>query len=99
MKKTALIFGLFCLCAGPFLPAQSGHSGAVNDISFHPGGDVFASCSDDGTIIVWDLQEGAAGSRIEAHDDYALCLDYSPDGKQLISGGADYEIALWDAVS
>ncbi len=94
-----LFYFVTCMILGFTLYAQNGHTGAVNDISIHPDGVRFASCSDDGTIIVWDAERKQAISRFQAHNDYALCVAYSPDGTKLLSGGADYAVILRDADS
>jgi len=75
MKKTAIIAALLYLSSSAGLFADEGHTGAVNGIAVHPEGRRAASCSDDGTIIIWDLEKGSVLSRIEAHDDYVLGVD------------------------
>ena len=37
---------------------RQGHEGAVQSLSLHPDGRRLASCGDDNTIQVWDLQSG-----------------------------------------
>jgi len=33
-----------------------------------------------------------------AHSDAVYCISYSPDGRYLVSGGADHKVKLWDVV-
>ena len=36
---------------------------------------------------------------MQGHRDWVLCVEWSPDGKLLVSGSKDGQILVWDAVS
>ena len=38
-------------------------------------------------------------SKESAHSDYVMSVDFSPDGKTIVSGSADKTIKVWDAES
>ncbi|MBE2225662.1 MAG: WD40 repeat domain-containing protein, partial [Anaerolineae bacterium] len=83
----------------------------VNDVAFLPGEQQAVSSSWDGTMIVWDLQSGeqlqrltglaeGAGSHFSADGDWGIHgISLSPDGTQLLSGGHDESLLLWDIVA
>jgi WD40 repeat protein len=73
---------------------------------------IFAPKADDKTIVLsaavgndvlrWSLSVGKTGfdakelPALKKHSDRVTCLQYSPDGKQLASGGRDRIAIVWD---
>ncbi|XP_051276117.1 telomerase protein component 1 [Dicentrarchus labrax] len=61
-----------------------------------------ATASDDFTIVLWLLSELAINPLIEphavlrGHGGGVTCLTFSPDGGQLLSGGKDKALMVWD---
>ncbi|CAD8192320.1 unnamed protein product [Paramecium octaurelia] len=45
-----------------------GHCGIVNQVCFSPDGKLLASCSDDNSIILWDVKTGKIKSRIKVKE-------------------------------
>lgn len=82
----------------PILTLQTGHDKAVNDISYSKDGRFVATCSSDNTIKLWDTKSGKEIKTFIGHSQSVKCLDFSEDGKYLISGGnkKDHSIILWD---
>lgn len=52
----------------------------------------------DNEIRLWDLAEGKEVRRFRGHTDMVYTLQFSPDNKRLLSGGAQYDptVRLWD---
>ncbi|CAD8055015.1 unnamed protein product [Paramecium primaurelia] len=73
-----------------------GHSGNVNSVCFSPDGTILASCSDDKSIRLWNIQTGQQNALLNGHSDYVRSVCFSPDGQTLASGSDDNSIRLWD---
>lgn len=75
----------------------TGHRGVVNAVAFHPKFSVLASCSEDGTIKIWDWELGELEKTIKAHTKEVLDVDFS--ALYLASCSSDLTIKLWDPTS
>ncbi|MBD2440278.1 AAA-like domain-containing protein [Nostoc sp. FACHB-110] len=74
----------------------SGHKGAVLDVCFSPNNDLIATCSEDGTIRIWRVIDGCLLNVLKSsHQRWINCIAFSPDGNQIISGGADCKLSFW----
>ena len=75
------------------------HTASVNSLAWSPDGERLASGSRDGTIIVWNMQNGRLLFSIEgAHEGLVADLAISPDGTMIASaGGLDSTAIIWDA--
>ena len=60
-----------------------GHKSHVNSIAYSEDGKQIASCSDDGTVRIWDVSTGSR--RTFASLDQINCVTFSPDGTQIAS--------------
>ena len=74
----------------------NGHTGWVRDIKISPDGKFIASCSNDRTIRVWNLETGDYLEQLLGHTAWVRALAFSPDGKFLASGSDDRTIKIWD---
>lgn len=78
--------------------ASDQHGMAVNMISYNITGSLYATCSEDGDIKVWD----GVSSRVinmfpKAHDGNEICsIAFSRNGKYLLSSGKDSMVKLWE---
>lgn len=73
------------------------HSGSINSIASHPISEhVIVSVSGDKTIKLWDLRRKTLLAEILAHDYDILSVAFSPDGNNLVSGGANKKLHFWD---
>nr|KAF7433992.1 hypothetical protein H0235_002183 [Vespula pensylvanica] len=74
-----------------------GHKYSVNHVEFSPCGTMLASCSLDGTTIVWNTENGghARGSFVNSGSGLRVCR-WSPDGTKIATAGDDEKTTLWD---
>jgi len=74
-----------------------GHERSVESLVFSPDGRLLASASDDGTIILWDMEERKNLAALRHGYGYGVShLSFSPDGNLLASACGDGTIILWD---
>jgi WD40 repeat protein len=62
-------------------------------LAFRPDSRQLASTGD--VLEVWDLQTALAQRFDAGHTDEVTSLAYSPDGKEIASGSADYTVKIW----
>ncbi len=76
-----------------------GHGGAVEQAAFSPDGTCVATCSRDGTGIVWDAQRGMERRILFGHGDAVRSITFSPDGNRLVTASADGQARVWDVAA
>ena len=78
-----------------------GNSEGVRDVRWSPTNGVeFAIGTDGGVIQRWDIRKANAPLlKIAAHDKTCNTIGWHPDGKHLVSGGADKNVKVWDFAS
>lgn len=77
-----------------------GHQGAVWGVAIsaeETGEYCAATCSDDGTSVVWDMPTGEILSRLHGHTGAVYSVAWSPCGAVLCTGSADTTVRLWDS--
>ncbi|EDO29280.1 predicted protein [Nematostella vectensis] len=65
-------------------------------LAMSPDSKVCFSCCSDGNIAVWDLHNQTLVRQFQGHTDGASCIDISPDGTKLWTGGLDNTVRSWD---
>jgi len=79
------------------------HTGFVQDVSFSPNGDLFASAGSDGKIFLFDGSTGDLKCELSTspdnHKGGIYSLNWSPDSTQIITSSGDCTVKLWDIES
>ncbi len=82
---------LWDVCTGELLNTLKGHSRGVLSIAISPDNQIIASGSIDGTVKLWNLQTGKLLDSLCGYHP----VQFSPDGKTLVSGGEGGRILIW----
>jgi WD40 repeat protein len=74
------------------------HEKTVNDMCFcQQDPRMLVSSGAEGTIAVWNVQDGSLDCRINGHIGQITCVAISPAQDELLaSGGEDHTVRLWD---
>jgi WD40 repeat protein len=74
-----------------------GHTGWINGTIHLADGQRMMTCSDDGSLRVWNLKSGKQiGEDWRDGDSIVWTMALSPDGKKVVSGSNDGGVRLWD---
>ena len=75
-----------------------GNNEGIRDLRWSPTNGVeFAAGTDNGVIQRWDFRKARAPIlKVNAHEKTCHSIDWHPDGKYLLSGGADKTVNVWD---
>ncbi len=85
-------------CSKRNTPTVTGGHGAIYSVAFTPDGKTLASDhSEDGTVSLWDVQNGSLLRVLEGYTGAIYSVAFSPGGKMLASGNFDGTVLIWDA--
>ena len=95
--------------SGKNIENLAGHIAPVESVAFSADGQTIASGSsfitenfwfaDDYAVRLWDVVSGTQESILFGHERLVYFVDYSPDGRYLISCGNDQRAILWDVAT
>jgi WD40 repeat protein len=74
----------------------AGHDAEVTSVDFSSDGELLASGSVDGTVIIWNLADGSILHKLDGHTEAVNDVAFSPDGSLLLSGSNDMTARLWN---
>eukprot|EP00727_Mastigamoeba_balamuthi_P012910 m51a1_g8241 putative katanin p80 wd40 repeat-containing subunit b1 (627) ;mRNA; r:99711-102236 len=104
-RKSGLVFAtgsedrkvnLWSLTKQQSIMSLTGHSSAVECLSFDSGEQVIAAGSTGGTIKIWDLESQRAVRSLTGHKSNVSSLDFHPFGEYIASASFDTTVKLWD---
>jgi guanine nucleotide-binding protein subunit beta-2-like 1 protein len=75
-----------------------GHGHFVEDVAISSDGQFALSGSWDGTLRLWDLNNGTTTRRFIGHSKDVLSVAFSADNRQIVSGSRDKTINLWNTL-
>jgi hypothetical protein len=73
-----------------------GHTAPQTFLLFSPNGKWFASASEDATIRIWDVSDGACLAVLSGHDQHVTSLAFSDDSSLLASTSLDESVFVWN---
>ncbi|MBX0328910.1 helix-turn-helix domain-containing protein [Oscillochloris sp. ZM17-4] len=76
-----------------------GHAEWIQSLAFSPDGALLASGSDDHSVRIWHVYDGAPAQLLCGHQAWVQAVAYSADGRLLASCSADHTVCLWDAAT
>jgi WD40 repeat protein len=76
--------------------AASGHTQRIHKVVMHPSKPLFATCSADQTVRIWNADNGKLVHTLAGHTDWVYALAFSPSGDRLASGAYNGEVKIWD---
>ncbi|KIK38237.1 hypothetical protein CY34DRAFT_809581 [Suillus luteus UH-Slu-Lm8-n1] len=80
-------------------PIETGHK-PVFAVVYSPDMTMFATAGFDESnlqrIKIWDAKTRDLVASVNGHTNWVWCLTWSPDGKTLVSGSADFSIRTWN---
>jgi len=85
--------------SGPTLKCTyRAHKTIVNHVDFSVDASKMATCSNDGSVVYWELVAGTEATRsysLNGHKDIVHCVNFSPDGSYFVSCSRDRTVCLW----
>lgn len=81
--------------SGALMTLSEGHGDYINGLVYSLDGSQIAT-ADDKKVAVWDADTGVCVKVMVPCTEGASSIAFSPDGKQLVSGGSDGIIRLWN---
>ncbi|XXG86877.1 hypothetical protein AAC387_Pa11g1701 [Persea americana] len=78
------------------LLSLSGHTSAVESVSFDSSEVLVAAGAASGTIKLWDLEEAKIVRTLTGHRSNCISVDFHPFGEFFASGSLDTNLKIWD---
>jgi len=79
---------------------QEQSKGIINHLTYSPDGSLLASGSENDPIIkIWDTKSGKIIGKLDCHEKSTTAIQFSPNGKTIVSASKDNLIILWDIIN
>ncbi|KAK2436634.1 transcriptional corepressor LEUNIG [Trifolium repens] len=78
------------------LLTSESHLSTILEVRFQPGSNIFATCSTDKTVKVWNANTPASALYEFKHNGTVRSLDFEPLGRILCSSDNHGELKVWD---
>ncbi|MEQ8762633.1 MAG: WD40 repeat domain-containing protein [Planctomycetota bacterium] len=75
------------------------NGGSLNGVAISPKGDIAYAASQDGSVRVWDLEEGTLRDTWRGHEAAVTGVALSANGRMLVSWSMDRHACLWTTES
>lgn len=110
MKIWVLMLSALLICASvvrteeaqPEMVLQIGHLGQITDLSYAPDGKIMASAARGvdngfGQVKLWNVKTGWLQRDLQGVATDVNCVNFSPDGKRLLTASLRGTTQIWDA--
>jgi WD40 repeat protein len=87
--------GLWRVDSGSLQYYLLGHSQWVNGAAFSSDGRLFASASDDATVVLWNVSDGSQVRKLASSIGGISSVDFSPNNLLLAAGSSGGSVGLW----
>ncbi|KAK1305446.1 hypothetical protein QJS10_CPB11g02391 [Acorus calamus] len=78
------------------IASLSGHTSAIESVSFDSSEMMVAAGAASGTIKLWDLEEAKVVRTLTGHRSNCISVDFHPFGEFFASGSLDTNLKIWD---
>ena len=87
--------GYMCVISPPLLPWCSVSDQSISTVAFNATGEwVCLGCAGLGQLLVWEWQSESYILKQQGHFNTMACLQYSPDGQYVATGGDDGKVLI-----
>ncbi len=85
--------------SGTIIIRFEGHTHRIFDVDYHAESDSIASCGQDNTIRIWDVNTGICKNILQGHTSTVQSICFNSQGDLLVSGSEDQSVRLWETES